>query len=413
MSTEMLNFSHVASGYGEREVLKDVNLTIEEGDFVGLIGSNGTGKSTLLKTISGLIPLKKGSIRICGRESSSLKNRERAQMVAVVPQSFNVDYDFFVEDIVMMGRNPYLSLRKKESQKDFEIVKAAMEATNTEVFRGRYYNQLSGGERQRVILARAIAQQPRMILLDEPTSALDIHYAIEVMELIQRLNEEEKMTVVAVLHDINMASRFCKRITMLRGGEVVADGTPEEVVNRVNMEALYNMKLLIKENALFHKPEIVPIRVLKEKQATHPYRIHVICGGDGASQLLEELDERGHKLSVGVVNIGSDDWDTAKGLELPMVETKPFTAVTPEDQKKNLEMMKEADIVLVADVPFGKQNIENLTGLEDLPGKLFFHKNATQSDYTDGQLTKRMAEIIQKKEVTYYGDHDEFLAMIS
>ena len=216
MNAEMLKFSHVAAGYRDREILHDVTLSVEEGDFVGLIGSNGTGKSTLIKCISGLLPLTKGEITICGREQSLLKSRERARLVAVVPQSYHVDYDFTVEDIVMMGRNPYLGFGKREDERDFEIVKNAMEATNTEIFRGRLYNELSGGERRRGILARAIAQQPRVILLDEPTSALDIHHQIEVMELIARLNREEHMTVLAVLHDINMAARFCRRIVMLR-----------------------------------------------------------------------------------------------------------------------------------------------------------------------------------------------------
>lgn len=145
MSNEILKFEHVAAAYGDREVLKDVNLTIREGEFAGLIGSNGTGKSTLIKCVSGLLPLKRGSIRICGKENAALKNKERAQLVAVVPQSYHVEYDFTVEDIIMMGRNPYLSFRRKESEEDQEIVQEAMRVTNTEMFRGRYYNELSGG----------------------------------------------------------------------------------------------------------------------------------------------------------------------------------------------------------------------------------------------------------------------------
>ena len=316
MNAEMLKFSHVAAGYRDREILHDVTLSVEEGDFVGLIGSNGTGKSTLIKCISGLLPLTKGEITICGREQSLLKSRERARLVAVVPQSYHVDYDFTVEDIVMMGRNPYLGFGKREDERDFEIVKNAMEATNTEIFRGRLYNELSGGERQRVILARAIAQQPRVILLDEPTSALDIHHQIEVMELIARLNREEHMTVLAVLHDINMAARFCRRIVMLRDGTVTADGTPEEVVNRKNMEELYAMKLMVRENPLFHKPEIVPIRVMGEEQVGNPFHIHVICGASGAAKIMEELDARGYRVTAGVVNVGSDDWDICHFLDL-------------------------------------------------------------------------------------------------
>ncbi len=412
MDKEILKFEHVAAAYGDREVLKDVNLTIREGEFAGLIGSNGTGKSTLIKCVSGLLPLKRGSIRICGKENAALKNKERAQLVAVVPQSYHVEYDFTVEDIIMMGRNPYLSFRRKESEEDQEIVQEAMRVTNTEMFRGRYYNELSGGERQRVILARAIAQKPRVILLDEPTSALDVHHQIEVMELIARLNEEENMTVLAVLHDINMASRFCKRMIMLQNGEVTADGTPDQVINRENMESLYQMKLMIRENALFHKPEIVPIRVMEEKQIPARRHIHVICGASGAVRLLEELDARGYEVTAGVLNQGSEDWAVCQALDLKCVEIEPFTPVTEEKQQENLEMMKDADIVLVADVPFGKSNLMNLRGLENVSGEIYFHKNALSNDYTAGELVPILENLGKVKKVTYIGDHDEFLNLL-
>lgn len=346
---------------------------------------------------------------ICGKENSALKNRERAQMVAVVPQSYHVGYDFTVEDIVMMGRNPYLSLRKKEGTEDYAIVEEAMKATNTEEFRDRLYNELSGGERQRVILARAIAQKPRIILLDEPTSALDIHHQIEVMELITRLNQEEYVTVLAVLHDINMASRFCQRIVMLQDGAVFADGTPQEVINHSNMERMYQMKLMIRKNPLFHKPEIVPIRVMEEEKAATRRHIHIICGADGAVKLIEELDERGYEVTVGVVNQGSGDWDICQELGVTCVEAEPFTPITWEKQAENLKLMEDAEVILVADVPFGQSNLMNLQGLENLSGKIYFHKNALSSDHTGGALVKRLEEIGRVKKITYFGDHDEVL----
>ncbi len=412
MKKQMLYFSHVATGYGEKEVIKDVNMTVEEGDFVALIGSNGTGKSTLIKCVSGLLPLKKGEIQICGKSLSSMSSKERARLVAVVPQSYYVEYDFKVEDIVMMGRNPYLSFRERESTKDYDIVKEAMQMTNTEVFRGRSYNALSGGEKQRVILARAIAQQPKIILLDEPTSALDLHHQIEVMELIERLNREDKITIMAVLHDINLASRFCHRVVMLREGVVVADGTPDQIVNKQNMETLYNMKLFLRKNPLFDKPEILPIRVLSEKRVQTPLHIHVICGASGAVKIMEELDNMGHRVTAGVLNKGSDDCELCDFLELENIQIPAFTAVSEEAQKKNLDLMKDADIVLVANIPFGEDNIRNLDGLENIKSEIYVHKNALSSDFTSGKLVKRLEEIGTEKKLHYFGDYDEFLDII-
>lgn len=377
----MLSFSHAAVGYGEKVVLQDVSFQVKKGEYVALIGSNGTGKSTLIKCVSGLLPLTGGEIEICGKNSRKLKARERAQMVAVVPQSYYVDYDFTVEDIVMMGRNPYIDFRHRESQEDREIAERAMKLTKTDMFRNRLYNQLSGGERQRVILARAINQQPDIILLDEPTSALDLHHQIEVMELIRQLNEKEHITVLAVLHDINLASRFCSRIVILKDGKVKADGPPREIINR---------------------REIIPIRVMDEKQTANPLRIHVICGEKGGVRILEQLTNMGHFVSAGVVNRESDDAEICEYLGIPRIEINSFQTVGPEEQEKNLELMKDADAVIVADIPFGEANIRNLDGLEHVKGELYIHRNIRTQDFTHGKLQKRLEEIQKTKEIHFF-----------
>ena len=399
----MLSFSHAAVGYGEKLVLRDVSFQITKGEYVALIGSNGTGKSTLIKCVSGLLPLEGGEMQICGKDLRRLKARERARMVAVVPQSYYVDYGFTVEDIVMMGRNPYIDLRHRESKKDREIAERAMELTKTTQFRDRLYNELSGGERQRVILARAITQQPQIILLDEPTSALDLHHQIEVMELIRDLNEKEQITVMAVLHDINLASRFCSRIVILKDGKVKADGTPQEVINRDEMEALYDMKLFVKNNPLLGKPEIIPIRVMDETPASKPKRIHVICGEKGGVRLLEQLVNMGHHVTAGVLNQGSDDNEICDYLGIRHIEIGAFQPVRPENQAKNLELMRDADAVLVADIPFGEANIRNLDGLEEVKGELYVHENVVNQDFTGGKVQERLEEIRKRKDVKFFG----------
>lgn len=315
----MLDFKDVVSGYGEKDILQGFSATICQGEFVGLIGPNGTGKSTLLKCLSGLLPVKSGVITLEEKNNTSYTQRERAQMIAVVPQSFDIDYDFTVEDIVLMGRNPYLSYRTRETQNDYNIVTEAMRATKTLNFRKRFYNNLSGGEKQRVIIARAIAQEPDIILLDEPTSALDIHHQIEVMELIRNLNLKKSMTVVAVLHDINLAARYCNRLILMKDGRVIIDGTPKEVITEANLKKVYEMKMFIQENKLFCKPEIIPLRVIKESENYRSLKIHVICGGNQASQVLEELEAMGHQVTAGVVNQGSDDWTICDVLGLSLI----------------------------------------------------------------------------------------------
>lgn len=408
----MLEFKEIVAGYGEKEILRGFTATICQGEFVGLIGPNGTGKSTLLKCLSDLFPVKSGEIILEGKTNKAYNQKQRAQILAVVPQTFDIDFDFTVEDIVFMGRNPYLSNRIKESKRDYELVTEAMRATKTIQFKKRLFNTLSGGEKQRVIIARAIAQEPDIILLDEPTSALDIHHQIEVMELIRNLNLEKSMTVVAVLHDINLASRYCNRLILMKDGIVLNDGTPTEVITEENLKKVYDMKMFIQENKLFGKPEIIPLRVIKDKDAYKSIRIHIICGGNNATQIIEELDALGHQLSAGVINQGSDDWEVCHALKIPMIEERPFTAIGIEKQTENLKMMSECDLVFISDLPFGHGNVNNLKGLGDLPGEIYFHKNCINNDFTQGLLEKELIEIQSKKKIEEINDYSKFIEII-
>jgi|LGVF01.2.fsa_nt_gb iron complex transport system ATP-binding protein len=408
----MLDFKDVVAGYTDKNILCGFNATICQGEFIGLIGPNGTGKSTLLKCLSGLLEIKSGEIQLDGVNNITYSHRERAQKVAVVPQSFDIDYDFTVEDIVLMGRNPYLSYKSKESKNDYRIVMEAMEGTKTLQFKKRLYNTLSGGEKQRVIIARAIAQEPEIILLDEPTSALDIHHQIEIMELIRDLNLKKSMTVIAVLHDINLAARYCNRLILMNNGEVIVDGTPSQVINEENLKKVYDMKMLIQENKLFGKPEIIPLRVIKSHEMYRKIRVHVICGGNNALQVLEGLEAMGHNVSAGVINQGSDDWMICEALKIHMIEENPFTNISLDKQKENLRMMSECDIVYISDLPFGLGNINNLVGIESLKCKIYLNNNWVNNDFTKGLLETCVNKIKNKRELIEINDDHEFLKAV-
>lgn len=409
----VLCFQDVYTGYPGKAIIQGFTAQIYKGEFVGLIGPNGTGKSTLIKCVSGLLPITGGRILINGDDNATLSQRERARRMAVVPQSFGIDYDFSTEDIVMMGRNPYLGFRDRESEKDHAIVAEAMAMTRTDQFKGRLFNELSGGEKQRVIIARAIAQQSDLILLDEPTSALDMNHQIAVMELILRLNREQGKTVVAVLHDLNLAARYCDRLIMLENGVASADGTPEEIISENNMQRLYHMKMLIRNNPVFNKPEVVPIRVWSPPKVKKALRIHVIGGADGATRLMGELHDRGYTMTAGVLPRGCDDWLMGKALEIDMVEIPPFTGVSDEDQQENLKLIHEAQILLVADMPFGNGNIKNLEGIETFEGKIVIHQNIIENDFTP---EKRVSEIVDgltaAGKAVVIEDNDAFLKLL-
>lgn len=250
--------------YGERQILHQIRLNIEKNRFYSIIGPNGSGKTTLLKNISRTLEPDRNTVFIDQKDIMSMKPKEAAKRLASVPQNTNVDFEFSASDIVMMGRSPYLRRFQTESTEDLEIVKKAMLATSTWHLKDKDINEISGGERQRVIIARALAQQTGIILLDEPISQLDIHHQIDLMDTVRRLVRKSEVTVVAVLHDLNLAAQYSDRLVLVSGGAIVMQGTPEEVLTVENIERVYQTPVHIIKNPVTGKPHVIPISAVNE-----------------------------------------------------------------------------------------------------------------------------------------------------
>jgi cytidylate kinase len=225
--------------------LDGVTMHIEPGEFVGVIGPNGAGKTTLLRAISGVVPLHAGSVRVDGRDVARLTPRERARLVAVVPQVEGPPAGFTVREAVGMGRTPHLGRWGGGGAADRAAVEQALRRTRLEELEGRLVETLSGGERQRVLIARALAQEARVLLLDEPTAHLDVAVQLEIMELLAGL-PPSGLTLVAALHDLNLAAAFCARVLLLDRGRVVADGTPEAVLTGALLAPVYAAEFLVR-----------------------------------------------------------------------------------------------------------------------------------------------------------------------
>lgn len=409
MSQNLLKMDGVQVAYGDHVVLENFQLEIKRGEFVGIIGPNGIGKSTLIKVITNILEPKKGSVFINGKNNDVLTRRERAKLVSVVPQEFTVDFDFNAFDIVMMGRNPHQYGKERNPKKDYEIVHEAMAMTNTWQFRDRYFNELSGGERQRIIIARAIAQQADVILLDEPTSHLDVHHQLEVLELVKKLNRERKATILAVLHDINMAARFSDRLVLLSNKGVLADGPPEHVVDEQFLGKVYAMEMVVRNNNLLSTKEVVPIRVIKEHIHKHQKSVHVISGGGTGEQILEKLKSMGVELSSGVLNSGDSDWEICKMLNITAVEERPFSDISEESHEKNMDLIRQADYVLVTDVPFGPGNLKNLEALMEAKGTIYMIRREGHFDYADGKAQALLDDIQKDKKFKWIDSYEEFI----
>lgn len=251
--------------YGRRTVLNGISFSVQEGEFFIVIGPNGSGKTTLVKTISGAIKPQRGQLDIFGRPIRSYSGKALARSVALVPQTPPADVPFTVAEVVLMGRSPHLNLLTIEKQKDLELSQHAMSCTNVEHLAGRRFDQLSAGERQRVLIARAVCQQPRIIVLDEPTAALDLAHQVQVMDLLERLKVEEKLTIIMVSHDLNLAGFYADRLLLLKSGSVISMGKPEEVLTFQTLERAYGCVLLVDENPVKKVPRVtlVPNSILR------------------------------------------------------------------------------------------------------------------------------------------------------
>lgn len=241
-----------------RPILRDVSLRAGKGEFIGLIGPNGSGKSTLLRAMARLLPPSSGGLWIAGKPLKDYSYKELARAVGYVPQDTSVDFDFSVRDIVLMGRYPYMSRFGAETRHDREIVRQAMLKTATLHLADRVVTSLSGGQRQMVLIAKALAQEPQVLLLDEPISALDLRYQLHVLELMRNLARQGR-TVIAALHDLNLAARFCHRLVLLANGEVNGSGTPEEVLTPETIERAYDVRAIVRIDPWFGSPCLTAI----------------------------------------------------------------------------------------------------------------------------------------------------------
>lgn len=244
----MLRLNHIGASYNDLPVLEDIRLHIRPGRFYGIIGPNGAGKTTLLKIMTGIKKPDTGEVLLKNQNIRSLFGKEIARTMAVVPQGSFVPPLFTVEEVVSMGRYPYSRFRFSESDTDRVSVERAMEKTGVEAFRLKAIHELSGGQRQEVIIARALAQTPEILMLDEPTANLDIKHQMKILGLTASLVKNENLAAVMVIHDLNLASRFCDRLFLLHNRKILAYGGPEAVLTPDTLKTAYEVDTVIRKN---------------------------------------------------------------------------------------------------------------------------------------------------------------------
>jgi len=258
-----LSLRGVSFGYGPARLFDRLDLDVAAGAMTAILGPNGVGKTTLVRLASGSLRPTAGTVSVFGHDLAALGSRARARTIAVVPQESEHAFDFTVREQVLFGRAPHLGIFGVETSRDREIAAEAMRSTEVADLADRPLRELSGGERRRVVFARALAQEPRLLLLDEPTAFLDLKHRLAVYALVEGLCRERGLTALVVSHDLNLAARHCDRLVLLRSGAIAADGAPAEVLRPDVIRAVYEVEVEVHADTASGRPFVVATRTAR------------------------------------------------------------------------------------------------------------------------------------------------------
>jgi iron complex transport system ATP-binding protein len=410
-----LKVDNVDCYYDSIKIIENVSLQTQTGQFVGILGPNGSGKTTLLKSISHTLKPKIGTILLEDQNIYTLKASEVAKKMAVVSQGSNVAFSFTALDVVLMGRSPHLSRFALEGEKDIDIAKKAMTYTGTLHLQDRLITELSGGERQRIIISRALAQEPQILLLDEPTTFLDVANQLEIMDLLKRLCDDKKLLVIGVFHDFNLAARYCDSLILLKKGKIIATGKTD-VLTSENIKTIFNIDTVVKQNSITKTPYIIPISI-NHKAPKRGLTVHIICGSGSGSSLMKQLIDDGYTVTAGVLNLLDTDQETAEFLKIPITTEAPMSPISEAVHNDNLCLITKADFVIVTSFPYGYGNIKNIDAAlfavnQGIPTFLLDESPIELWDYTKGQAQEKM-QVLKNKGAVLVKDESALLSALN
>lgn len=382
----------VTAGYAGRPVLHDVSLSAKPGAVTGLIGPNGSGKTTVVRVAArGLAP-QRGTVKLQGVDPYTVAPRQAARMVAVVPQEVVPVFSYTALELVLMGRSPYQSMWGRGGADDWAQARWAMRAASVHHLADRPYEELSAGERQRVILAQALAQDAPVLLLDEPTTHLDVRHVVETLTVVSSLARSHAKAVLAILHDLNLASAYCDRIYAMDSGRIVASGDPGSVLTSRLLREVFGVEAEVSASGPSGRPSVLVGPSVVITGGGEAGRAHVIGGAGRGAVAVRALIELGFEVSIGVLHSGDTDEALAERLNVPRVVVPPFSAIDDRSAGDCWEMIQGAAVLVVCDAPFGSGNIGNLRlaaralaqGVRTI---LLDRVPIGERDFTDGEAT--------------------------
>ncbi|MFC7073137.1 heme ABC transporter ATP-binding protein [Halovenus rubra] len=343
----MIRVDGVELAYGDVQVLNGINMQIEPGELVAIVGPNGAGKTTLLRTINGILKPDRGEVLLDTKRIRDTGSKEVSRKLATVPQDTHIGFSFCAEDVVEMGRTPHRS--RLDWSDDGDPVTEALERTETTHLRERNVDDLSGGERQRILLARALAQEPKALLLDEPTASLDINHQVRVLSLVEELVKEGRAALAAI-HDLDLAARYCDRLFLLHNGSIAARGTPESVLRDPMLAAAFETETAVTQNPVTGTPTVAAVTG-RDDRSKH---VHIAGGGEGAAVAVRSLWQDGYDVTVGPAPNGDVVTDLARELDIKTVTAPAFSKPDETTRRAAIDTAREADAVVITEGPGSK-----------------------------------------------------------
>ncbi len=344
----MVYTKNLSIGYKGREIVRDINIFLKKGNFISILGPNGAGKTTLLRTLCRLLPPIKGEVFIKNIPFSSITHRNMSKFVSVVLTEKVIPPLFKVKDFVALGRYPYSNFLGLLRDKDKKQIYSSLTLVGAQHLAEKFMENLSDGERQKVMIARALAQDPEIIFLDEPTIHLDLKHKMEVISILQQLCSTKKITVIASLHDVDLAMRVSDFVILIKEGKIVAQGTPEEILTSEKVSSLYNF------NRINFDPLLGVIQIPNPNTRGHCF----IIGGMGkASVLYRIVARKGYKIKTGILYENDVDYFVAKGLGAQCITQRPFSNNNREKLIHALSIMKKCNLIIDADGYFPNNDI--------------------------------------------------------
>ncbi|GAB6285791.1 MAG: ABC transporter ATP-binding protein [Methanoregula sp.] len=385
-----INAENLHAGYGTQEIVKSVSCSFAPGSFTGIIGPNGSGKTTLLRAFSRVIP-SSGILELDGKEVSTYTPSELGMALGFVPQDEGRPFSYTVLQIVLMARYARTSRFAPLTPDDYARCHRALEETGVAHLVDRSIRTLSGGEWQRVLIARALAQDTKVLLLDEPTSHLDLTHQSDILSLMRNLAGSGS-TIIGVFHDLNLAALFCDRLIMIRNGQVVADDAPAQVLTPGKIREVYGADVITSVHPATGRTFLMPLATTNGRMIPDNLpNVLVISGGGSGTDLLHFLSRKGFSLTAGILATTDTDYITVKALGIPCIAVLPFSQIPAHSLEKLRALLSRADRIILSMHPVGTGNLPVLLALNEAdPARIIIHlpegRDFPSYDFTKGAV---------------------------